>query len=109
MLYMFLLLHHLVKSDAGIAHVCDLPLSNHSLRDGTECLHTVMQTEREGELHALARTLLEHETLTRDEIQQVLDGTFSKTPIAKEAAEAEVADLIPDHVAREAVQSRSQH
>ena len=70
-----------------------------------------MQTEREGELHTLARTLLEHETLTRDEIQQVLDGTFCKTPIAKEVAEAEVADLIPDHVAREAVaqESRSQH
>ena len=57
-----------------------------------------LQTERESELHTLARTLLEHETLTRDEIQQVLDGTFSKVPVAREAAEAEVEELLAGHV-----------
>lgn len=53
-----------------------------------------LQTEREGELHTLARALLEHETLTRVDIQQVLDGTFSKVPVAREAAEAEVEALL---------------
>ena len=65
----------------------------------------LLQTSREDELHALAKTLLEHETLTRDEIQQVLDGTFSKVPVAREAAEAEVAGLMTGHAAQEAAQS----
>lgn len=65
----------------------------------------MVQTSREDELHALARTLLEHETLNRDEIQQVLDGTFSKVPVAKTAADAEVAELLTGH-AQEAVPSK---
>ena len=65
-----------------------------------------LQTEREGELHTLARALLEHETLTRDDIQQVLDGTFTKVPVAREAAEAEVEGLLAGHVAQSADQSR---
>ena len=56
-----------------------------------------MQTEKEGELHTLARALLEHETLTRDDIQQVLAGTFTKVPVAREAAEAEVEGLLTGH------------
>ena len=68
-------------------------------------VHVLLQTSREDELHALAKTLLEHETLTRDEIQQVLDGTFSKVPVAREAAEAEVAELMTAHAAQEAAQS----
>lgn len=56
-----------------------------------------LQTDREGELHTLARALLEHETLTRNDIQQVLDGTFSKVPVAREAAEAEVEALLAGH------------
>lgn len=70
---------------------------------------TSLLTERESELHTLARTLLEHETLTRDEIQQVLDGTFSKVPVAREAAEAEVEELLAGHVhdhAHDTTQSR---
>ena len=65
----------------------------------------MVHTSREDELHALARTLLEHETLTRAEIQQVLDGTFSKVPVAKAAADAQVAELLTGH-AQEAVSSR---
>lgn len=65
-----------------------------------------MQTDREADLHTLARALLEHETLTRDEIQQVFDGTFSKVPVAREAAEAEVEGLLAGHVAQDAAQSR---
>ena len=56
-----------------------------------------LQTSKEGDLHTLARALLEHETLTRDDIQQVLDGTFSKEPVAREAAEAEVEGLLAGH------------
>lgn len=56
-----------------------------------------LQTDKEGDLHTLARALLEHETLTRDDIQQVLDGTFSKVPVAREAAEAEVQGLLAGH------------
>ena len=56
-----------------------------------------LQTDKEGDLHTLARALLEHETLTRDDIQQVLDGTFSKVPVAREAAEAEVEGLLAGH------------
>ncbi|KAL3155675.1 hypothetical protein ABBQ32_012702 [Trebouxia sp. C0010 RCD-2024] len=58
---------------------------------------TTLLTEREGELHTLARALLEHETLTRGDIQQVLDGTFTKVPVAREAAEAEVEGLLTGH------------
>lgn len=56
-----------------------------------------VQTDKEGELHTLARALLEHETLTRDDIQQVLAGTFSKVPVAREAAEAEAEGLLAGH------------
>ena len=56
-----------------------------------------LQTDKEGDLHTLARALLEHETLTCDDIQQVLDGTFSKIPVAREAAEAEVEELLTGH------------
>ncbi len=65
-----------------------------------------VQTDREADLHTLARALLEHETLTRDEIQQVLDGTFSKVPVAREVAEAEVEGLLAGHVAQDAAQPR---
>jgi len=44
--------------------------------------------------------------LTRDEIQQVLDGTFSKVPVAREVAEAEVEGLLAGHVAQDAAQPR---
>lgn len=67
---------------------------------------TTLLTDREADLHTLARALLEHETLTRDEIQQVLDGTFSKVPVAREAAEAEVEGLLAGHVAQDAAQPR---
>lgn len=56
-----------------------------------------LQADKEGELHTLARALLEHETLTRDDIQQVLAGTFSKVPVAREAAEAEDQGLLAGH------------
>ena len=65
-----------------------------------------MQTDREADLHTLARALLEHETLTKDDIQQVLDGTFSRVPVAREAAEAEVEGLLAGHVAQDASQPR---
>lgn len=67
---------------------------------------TSLLTDREADLHTLARALLEHETLTKDEIQQVLDGTFSKVPVAREAAEAEVEGLLAGHVAQDASQPR---
>lgn len=56
-------------------------------------------------MHTLARALLEHETLTGDEVQQVLDGTFSKVPVAREVAEAEVEGLLAGH-AQDAAQPR---
>ena len=59
-----------------------------------------LQTDKERDLHTLACALLEHETLTRDEIQQVLDGTFSKVPVAREAAEAEVEKLLAGHASQ---------
>lgn len=66
----------------------------------------MLQTSREDDLHALAKTLLQHETLTRHELQQVLDGTFSKVPVAKAAAEAEVAQLLGSQVAQDPVHSK---
>lgn len=77
------------------------------VRSLSKLLH-VLQTTREGDLHTLARALLEHETLTRDDIQQVLDGTFTKVPVAREAAEAEVAALVAGH-ALDASDSSHQH
>ena len=54
----------------------------------------VMQTERQVELHALAKALLEHETLTANEIRQVLDGTFARVPIAAQVAESDIDALL---------------
>lgn len=41
-----------------------------------------MQTAKQGDLEKLAKALLEHETLTAKEIEQVLMGSFEKAPIA---------------------------
>lgn len=71
-------------------------------------LRAWVQTDKEGELHTLARALLEHETLTRDDIQQVLAGTFSKVPVAREAAEAEAEGLLAGH-AHDASQDSHSH
>lgn len=57
------------------------------------CL-VLVQRERQADLHKLAKALLEHETLTAAEIQQVLDGTFERAPVAKTVAETEVEALI---------------
>lgn len=70
-------------------------------------LYMLLQTTREDDLHAMAKTLLQHETLTRHELQQVLDGTFSKVPVAKDAADAEVAGLTSGHVAQSAEHSKT--
>lgn len=71
-------------------------------------IYASLQTDRKGDLHTLARALLEHETLTGDDIQQVLDGTFSKVPVAKEAAEAEAEGLLAGH-AHHASQKSHRH
>ena len=52
-----------------------------------------MQTEKEEHLHRLAKVLLEHETLTQADIQDVLAGTFSKAPLLR-AADPEVDELL---------------
>ena len=55
-----------------------------------------MQTEKEEHLHRLAKVLLEHETLTQADIQDVLAGTFSKTPLLR-AADPEVDELLGEN------------
>ncbi|KAK9803020.1 hypothetical protein WJX72_001842 [[Myrmecia] bisecta] len=46
-------------------------------------------TVKEADLHRLARALLEHETLTLNEIKEVLAGTFQRTPIASKTYDVE--------------------
>ena len=45
------------------------------------------QAEKEAELHTLAGALLEHETLTGEDIRAVLAGTFSRPPLAPAPAD----------------------
>ncbi len=52
-----------------------------------------MQTEKEEHLHRLAKVLLEHETLTRDDVADVLAGTFDRTPVVR-VADPEVESLL---------------
>ena len=53
----------------------------------------LMQTEKEEHLHRLAKVLLEHETLTRDDVADVLAGTFNRTPVLR-AADPEAEALL---------------
>ena len=68
-----------------------------------------MQTERQGELHALAKALLEHETLTANEIRQVLDGTFERAPVAPHVAESDIEALLGQDSLVQAAEPSVQH
>lgn len=54
---------------------------------GCEMSTTYAQAEKEQELHTLAGALLEHETLTGEDIRAVLAGTFSRPPLAPAPAD----------------------
>jgi hypothetical protein len=53
-----------------------------------------LQTEKRADLDSLARALLAHETLTAQEIEQVLEGSLSKETVAPREAESDVAALL---------------
>jgi len=53
-----------------------------------------LQTEKHADLDTLARALLAHETLTAQEIEQVLQGSLTKEPVAAKEAESDVAALL---------------
>jgi hypothetical protein len=42
-----------------------------------------LQTEKEEQLHRLAKVLLEHETLTQADITEVIAGTFAREPVLR--------------------------
>jgi len=52
-----------------------------------------LQTEKEEQLHRLAKVLLEHETLTHADIHEVIAGTFARQPVLR-PVDAEVETLI---------------
>ena len=53
-----------------------------------------VQCERQSDLEKLAKALIEHETLTADEIKQVLDGSLQKTPVASKDAQSDIEALL---------------
>jgi len=53
-----------------------------------------LQTEKHADLDTLAKALLAHETLTAQEIEQVLEGSLLKEPVAPEEAESDIAALL---------------
>lgn len=65
--------------------------------------HVCSQTEKEEQLHRLAKVLLEHETLTQADIHAVVAGTFVRDPVARpvdseaDALLGESAQPLADH------------
>lgn len=52
-----------------------------------------LQTQKQEQLHLLAKVLLEHETLTQADIHEVIAGTFARQPVLR-PVDAEVESLI---------------
>ena len=56
---------------------------------------------------SLPRHLIEHETLTADEIKQVLDGSLQKTPVASKEAQSDIEALLGHGLTPESLEKGS--
>ena len=63
-----------------------------------------MQNEKHAELEKLAKALIEHETLTADEIKQVLDGSLQKEPVASKEAQSDIEALLGHSLSQESLE-----
>ena len=65
-----------------------------------------MQKEKHADLERLARALIEHETLTAEEIEQALDGSLQKEPVARKEAQSDVEALLGQSIANKDLDQR---
>lgn len=65
-----------------------------------------MQREKHADLEKLAKALIEHETLTADEIKQALNGSLQKEPVAKKEAQSDVEALLGQGIAHKELEKR---
>lgn len=66
-----------------------------------------MQNEKHADLEKLAKALIEHETLTSDEINQVLEGSLQKEPVASKEAQSDIAALLGQSLTPESLDKGS--